>query len=164
MAESSAEPQVGRPGGTIALDVYVLSQRIGALLDAALAPVEITPAEYAVYGQLGQRSLTPKEIAGLLGLKASTLSGYLGAMQRRGHARRVPREGDRRSYQVELTSSGRDCLEKSRPLFRRALGSVVHHLDRDVEEVRRTLAEIDAAVSKALADTEPGSPDHRPHA
>lgn len=54
--------QVGAPDGNLVLDLFVLHQRIGALLDDALAGTGVRPAEYAVYSQLGIDAMTPREL------------------------------------------------------------------------------------------------------
>jgi DNA-binding MarR family transcriptional regulator len=147
--------QVGQRGGNVVLDVYVLNQRVGALLDAVLREQGVTPAEYAVYSQLGIAASTPSELTARLGVKASTLSGTLAVLHGRGHTRKVTDPADRRSYRLELTDSGRATLEACRPLFRRALRRVNRQLAEttgtDVDSIRRLLAGIDAALARAQA-------------
>lgn len=150
MVEIGTQRQVGRSGGNILLDLYVLDQRIGELLESVLAGRGVTPPEYAVYSQLGFAALTPSELSERLGVKASTLSGHLATLRRRGHTRRVTDTADRRSHRVELTTTGRDCLEDCRPRFREALDRLSAHLDLDHSEVRRMLAAIDTAAYRAV--------------
>ena len=143
--------QIGRRGGNVILDVYVLDQRVGDLLEAALTGTGVSPAEYAVYSQLRGGALTPSEIGERLGLPRSTLSGYLAAMRRRGHTTRTGHETDGRSYRVALTREGRACLESCRPRFRRALDALNRQLEIDPARVREVLAAVDRAAENAEA-------------
>ena len=143
----STSRQVGQPGGNVVLDVFVLNQRIGTLLESALAGHGITPSEYAVYSQLDVAPMTPSELSRRLGVKASTLSGHLNALQRRGHTDRVVDPNDRRSYRLELTTEGRQLLKQCQPLFRRAVQRLNRRLDLDVADVRAVLAAIDEAAA-----------------
>lgn len=155
MGQIDTQRQVGAPGGNIVLDLYVLNQRIGELLESVLAHRGVTPAEYAVYSQLGISALTPSELNRRLGLKASTLSGHLAALRRRGHTRQITDAADRRSYRVELTPAGHQCLQTCRPLFRDALDRLHGNLELDLADVRRMLAAIDSAAQQAVTEPDP---------
>ena len=50
---TTPQRQVGAPDGNLVLDLFVLQQRIGELMELALAGTGVRPAEYAVYSQLG---------------------------------------------------------------------------------------------------------------
>ena len=86
--------QVGASDGNVLLDLFVLQQRIGELMEVALAGTGVRPAEYAVYSQLGIAAMTPRELGARLGVTPSTLTGHLTALERRGHARRTPNPDD----------------------------------------------------------------------
>ena len=144
-----ARRQVGVPQGNLVLDSFVLTQRIGALLEAALVGTGVTPSEYAVYSQLGPGPLTPSDICEMLGLPRSTLSGYLATMRRRGHTTQVPDRADGRSYYVGLSEAGRECLEVCRPRFRRALRRLMANLEVDADGARSVMAAIDRAAESA---------------
>ncbi|WP_164775212.1 MarR family winged helix-turn-helix transcriptional regulator [Nocardioides pantholopis] len=145
---------VDRPGSNVALDLFVLDQHLGALLDTALAPAGLTATLYAVYSQLGRGPLTPGQLSEDLGVRPTTLSGYLKAMERDGHATRTRNARDGRSRLVELTDAGHAKVEECRPLFR----STVRRLDRaigsaaDVAAARAILARLDDAIIGTLAD------------
>jgi len=93
--------------------------------------------------------MTPSELSKRLGVKASTLSGHLNALQRRGHTERVVDPNDRRSYRLELTPEGRQLLKQCQPLFRRAVQRLNRRLDLDLDvaDVRTVLAAIDEAAA-----------------
>lgn len=72
-----------------------------------LAQFNITPGQYGVLGCLWENgSCTPKEIAQILHLENSTISGVLDRMQKRGLIDRVVDPNDRRSVQVVTTVEG----------------------------------------------------------
>jgi len=54
-------------------DVFVLNQRLRALLGRALSTCELTPDEYAVYSVLFEHgSLTPTQMARLMAMPVTT--------------------------------------------------------------------------------------------
>jgi DNA-binding MarR family transcriptional regulator len=142
---------VDQPGGNVALDLFVLDQHLGTVLDGALAAVGVTASLYAVYSQLAQGALTPGQLCERLGIRPTTLSGYLATMRRSGHVTRVRNERDGRSWVLELTGAGRAKVEECRPVMRRVLGAIEGGLGSadDVRAVRDTLARLDRAVVAA---------------
>jgi DNA-binding MarR family transcriptional regulator len=142
--------QLAVADGNLVLDLYVLQQRVGEFMEVALAGTEVRPAEYAVYSQLGSEPMTPREISLRLGVTASTLSGILAAIERRGDIERSPHPTDGRSYRVELTTAGRARLRRCRTAFRRAIRTLDDALPRPAEELRAGLLEIDEATSEAI--------------
>jgi DNA-binding MarR family transcriptional regulator len=152
-ARPSARFVVDQAGGHIALDLFVLQQHLGMVLDSALAATGVTASAYAVYGQLAQGAVTPGRLSETLGIRPTTLSGYLATMERSGHVTRVRNERDGRSWVLELTEPGRAKAEECRQV----VGQVVRSLNagigtaEDVREVREMLARLDRAVVAAFA-------------
>jgi DNA-binding MarR family transcriptional regulator len=145
-------PDEARPERRISLsfDVFAVSQRLGAYLDAALAGTGIRPAEYAVYSlmlEAGPR--TPSELAAMLGTPPSTLSTYLTAMLARGDAHRIPNPADGRSVRVVLTDRGRGVVRRVNPAFTRAHLALDNSLGRPVEDIRAVLFELSEAIERA---------------
>ena len=74
---------------------------------ARLSDFGITPGQYGVLSCLWQNeTATPKEIAQILCLENSTVSGVLDRMQKRGLIDRVLDPNDRRSIRVVATDEG----------------------------------------------------------
>lgn len=142
--------QVGAPDGNVVLDLFVLHQRIGELMERALEGTGVRPAEYAIYSQLAIAPMSPKELRARLGVTPSTLTGHLEAIARRGHATREKDLHDGRSYRVELTGDGRQAYEACRTGFRRMLGQLRDALPVDEAEVRLTLAIVDETAAGLL--------------
>ena len=143
--------QIGASDGTLLLDLLVMERAVGDLLDAALGETGVRPVEYAVYSQLGKGPLTPRELSTLLGLRPSTLTGVLRAIEQRGDTRRAVDPDDRRSYRLTLTAAGRRRLERARSRFRVALDLLHAELPDDPGQARAMLARIDAAMTRATA-------------
>lgn len=158
MSDSDARRQVGAEDGNLVLDLFVLEQRIGALLEVALGPTGVRPAEYAVYSQLRHGPMSPSLLCARLGVTRSTMTGHLAALHRRGDTTREPDPADGRSYRVALTESGRARLEECRPRFRAALRRLEANLQVEAHEARRLLALIDRAADLAIQDLDAPSP------
>ena len=155
MTARPARYVVEQPGGNVALDLFVLDQHLGAVLDAALAPTGVTASAYAVYSQLAQGPMTPGRLSETLGLRPTTLSGHLATMQRSGHVTRVRNEHDGRSWLLELTESGRAKAEECRHVMGRLVRSINAGLGSadEVRRVRELLARVDHAVLAAGDDS-----------
>jgi DNA-binding MarR family transcriptional regulator len=151
----TSERQLAVPEGNLILDLFVLHQRVGELMDVALAGTGVRPSEFAVYSQLGPRAMTPRELSSRLGLTASTLSGLLAAIERRGDVCRRDNPDDGRSYRVELTEPGRVRLRECRTAFRRALRRLDRELTRPADELRAGLLEIDTAAAATISALRP---------
>ncbi|BDE86643.1 MAG: MarR family transcriptional regulator [Clostridiales bacterium] len=77
------------------------------LLSSKLAPYGITPGQYGVLNCLWRKeAVNPKEMAQILGLETSTISGVLDRMQKKGLIDRVVDPNDRRCVQVVITPMG----------------------------------------------------------
>ncbi|MCB5726992.1 MarR family transcriptional regulator [Megasphaera elsdenii] len=67
----------------------------------------ITPGQYGVLACLWKdETLTPKEIANILRVENSTISGVLDRMQKRGLIDRILDPNNRRSIRVKPTAAG----------------------------------------------------------
>jgi DNA-binding MarR family transcriptional regulator len=140
--------QVGAPDGNLVLDLFVLHQRIGELMEATLAGTQVRPAEYAVYSQLGLTPLTPGEIRDRLGVTASTLTGHLTTLRQRGHTRTTANPADGRSHRVELTETGEATLRECQSRFRHMLAALERSLGPDVDVARALLTRIDHTAAE----------------
>lgn len=73
----------------------------------SLSHFGITPGQYGVLACLWKNdTLTPKEIATILRVENSTISGVLDRMQKRGLIDRVLNPDNRRSIRVKATKEG----------------------------------------------------------
>jgi DNA-binding MarR family transcriptional regulator len=149
--ESARRFVVDQRGGNVALDLFVVDQHLGSLVDATLAEAGLTGSLYAVYSQLAQGPRTPRQVSETLGVRPTTLSGYLATMAGWGHVSRSRNEHDGRSSVLTLTEAGHAKVRECRPLMRRALTALNAEIGSadDVQAARALIARIDAAIQVA---------------
>jgi DNA-binding MarR family transcriptional regulator len=148
---------VDQRGGNIALDLFVVDQHLGSLVDATLAPAGITANLYAVYSQLAQGARTPGQLGETLGVRPTTLSGHLATMAGWGHVTRSRNERDGRSSVLTLTEAGHAKVRECRPLMQKALKTLNAQLGSadDVRAARALMARIDDAIQVAHSNIRP---------
>jgi DNA-binding MarR family transcriptional regulator len=147
MEQSGADRQI-----SLLFDVFVVNQRLRALLAQALTDEALRPDEYAVYSVLYEHgTLTPTEMATALGMPVTTTLDYLRAMDRRGHTKRTRNPADGRSYRVSLTMDGLAAHQRTHAAWEVAVQRLEGALGRPVREVRAALHALDDAASAALA-------------
>ena len=149
--ESTRRFVVDQRGGNVALDLFVVDQHLGSLLDATLAGAGLTASLYAVYSQLAQGPSTPGQLSETLGVRPTTLSGYLATMAGWGHVSRSRNEHDGRSSVLALTEAGHAKVLECRPLMQRAVTTLNAEIGsaEDVQAARALIARIDAAIKVA---------------
>lgn len=150
-AESTRRFVVDQPGGNLALDLFVVDQHLGSLVDVALAAAGVTASLYAVYSQLAQDPRTPGQLSQTLGVRPTTLSGYLATMAGWGHVSRSRNQRDGRSSVVSLTEAGHAKVRECRPLMQRAMRTLNAELGSadEVRAARALLVRIDDAIQVA---------------
>ena len=133
-------------------DVFVLAQTVKELLDSALADAPLSPEEYAVYSQLrATPGITLTEMARQLSAPLTTASDWVRSMTERGHVARHVQAGDRRSYGIELTASGRLAHARTSRSFEAANSRFVELLPRPEAQLRGYLREATTAAREARA-------------
>jgi DNA-binding MarR family transcriptional regulator len=142
---------VEQQGANLALDLFVVDQHLGSLMDASLAGTGVTGTLFAVYSQLAVGPRTPGQLSEVLGIRPTTLSGYLATMARSGHTARVRNERDGRSSLISLTGAGRAKVRECRPLVRRVIRAIDGAIgsSSEVDQARALLARIDDALQAA---------------
>lgn len=137
--------------------VFALGQQLGTLLQQAMADAPLPPNEFAVYSALRlMQPTTPTQLAGTLGMKATTLSSVLVRMSRSGHLQRRRNPADGRSVLLTLTPSGvrvtEACFaafEVAIEAFRRELAIEERVLLADLEAMSSALARASAELAEA---------------
>ena len=98
-------------------------------LATALAELELPPSELNALANLADgRTRNVRELSRDTGTRATTLTGVLDRLERRGYLTRELAAGDRRSFRVTLTGQGR------------TIAAQVRHAVADLE--RSALAEL----------------------
>ncbi len=108
-------------------------------------------ALFAVYSQLAVGPRTPGQLSEVLGIRPTTLSGYLATMAKSGHTSRARNERDGRSSLISLTAAGQEKVRECRPLVRRVLRAIDTAIGSpsDVDRARLLVARIDGALQDA---------------
>ena len=139
-------------GISLLFDVFVVHQRVRALLARALSDAELRADEYAVYSVLFERgSLTPTQLAASLAMPVTTTLDYLRVMMGRGHLRRAKNPADGRSYTVSLTIEGVSTHRRTNAAWNVAVRRLEGALSMPVPQVRAALQALDDAAGAALA-------------
>ncbi|MFC7549621.1 MarR family winged helix-turn-helix transcriptional regulator [Plantactinospora sp. GCM10030261] len=141
------EHQIG-----VLFDVFALAERVGQLLRLALGPTGLKPVEYGMLSLLTTVGpATPSEISRMTGQPASTMSGYVAALTRRGLIRREPAPGDGRSALLVPTDEGRRLhMAATRPVHQLS-SRLRDELGMPLADTRAALLELAAAVDRTIA-------------
>ena len=137
---------------SLLFDVFVVHQRVRALLARALSESELRADEYAVYSVLFERgSLSPTQLAACLAMPVTTTLDYVRVMMGRGHIRRARNPADGRSYTVSLTMEGLSAHRRTNAAWNVAVRRLEDALGMPVPQVRAALQALDDAAGAALA-------------
>jgi DNA-binding MarR family transcriptional regulator len=133
---------------SLLFDLFALNQDVRRLLGAAMAESPLRPDEYAAYSVVfEEEALTQTAMAARLGLPLTTVAEHVRAMERRGHARRVPNPGDDRSFLLVLTGDGLAAHRDASRCFERVYAAFLGSLAVGEGEARRGLRALrDAAI------------------
>lgn len=119
-----------------------------------LAPFDITPVQYGVLNCIWKENATsPKQIAELLMLENSTVSGVLERMEKKMLLVRTISKEDRRYIQVELTKRGK-MLEKDilqvAETFNQDVFSTISKKESDIlKELLKNLANLNFSSAQS---------------
>jgi MarR family transcriptional regulator, organic hydroperoxide resistance regulator len=92
----------------VLLGLHRATHRSLRALTTAVSELELTGSEINVMANLADgRSRSVRELATQTGTRATTLTGVLDRLERRGHLVRELDPADRRSFRITLTKSGR---------------------------------------------------------
>jgi DNA-binding MarR family transcriptional regulator len=158
-AAMSDPPSTWRPDPerqtSILFDVFVLGQRVRALVGTAMDGAGLRPDEYAVYSVVFEAgSVTLTGLAGKLGMPVTTVADYVRAMLERGHARRHPHPRDGRARLLSLTAGGLRTHRRASAAFERAYRSLTEELTVPEDRARVMLQELAGGAERALRSLE----------
>jgi MarR family transcriptional regulator, lower aerobic nicotinate degradation pathway regulator len=121
-----------------------LSFVIVGMLERRAAADDLSIIQTRLLGVLRDRRPTMNELARLLGLDKSSITGLVDRAERRGLVMRVPSTTDRRAVLVSLTDEGRALVSRASARFE---ADVLTMLDRLPPRDRATLSRL---VSRLL--------------
>lgn len=125
-----------------------LSFVIHGMLEHRAAEHDLSMIQTRLLGVLRDRRPTMNELARLLGLDKSSVTGLVDRAERRGLVMRVPSETDRRAVLVSLTDDGRSLVSQAAVRFE---ADVSELLDRLSPPDRATLSRLISRLLVALA-------------
>jgi DNA-binding MarR family transcriptional regulator len=121
-----------------------LSFLIQGALESRAAARDVSLVQTRLLGVLRDRTPSMNELAKLLGLDKSSITGLIDRAERRGLVVRVPSTADRRAVLVSLTDHGRSLVSEVAANFESDVSALLKHLPA---ADRATLA---ALVSRVL--------------
>jgi MarR family transcriptional regulator, lower aerobic nicotinate degradation pathway regulator len=107
-----APPQLDPVDGLAQLSFVIMG-----LLERRAAEQDLSIAATRLLGVLRDREPTMNELARLLDLDKSSVSGLVDRAERRGLVERAPSAADRRAVRVRLTGEGRSLVSSAAGLF-----------------------------------------------
>lgn len=131
--------------------LFVVGQLVGTLLEREFARFGLSARDFAVLSTIGStEAITPRDLADLLGMPATTLSAVLKRLEDAAHVERHPNPADGRSVLLQLSPGGRARMTESAPALRRVLDAIASNLELPDETVRDALEAYERAARRAL--------------
>jgi DNA-binding MarR family transcriptional regulator len=118
---------VSEPLG-LAAGLVRLSFLVQAIYADACTRLGITPAQAKLMCVISDREMGMAELASILRLEKSSLSGLIDRIEQRGYLHRRPSPADRRSVNVTLTPQGQHLAAEFRGEVSSHLAHTVRHL------------------------------------
>ncbi|GAA4173203.1 MarR family winged helix-turn-helix transcriptional regulator [Gryllotalpicola koreensis] len=112
-----------------------------AVLSAAASERELSLTQFRAIAILRDRTLRMSELAQVLGLEKSTLSGLVVRAEKRGLLQRVPDGDDRRASRVTIAPAGEVLAQQVRASVGDALAPLIDGLDAASQDQLQTLLE-----------------------
>ena len=118
-----------------------------------LERVELRPNLLAILVLIDlHQPVTPTELSYETGVAPTTLRDMVNEMIERGHVRRIENQEDGRSHFLEVTSEGRDFIERADEAIRAAERRIERELRTKLAALREPLAQLRRAARSALAE------------
>jgi DNA-binding MarR family transcriptional regulator len=120
-----------------------LSFLIHAILERRAREHDLSITQVRLLGVLRDRTPTMNELAKLLDLDKSSITGLIDRAQRRGLVSRVPSATDRRAVLVTLTAHGRSLAATGTAQFEADIVRLLNHLPPpDREALSRLISQL----------------------
>ena len=111
------------------------------VLGAAASDHDLSLTQFRAIAILRDRRLRMSELADVLGLERSTLSGLVLRAEKRGLLQRVPDDDDRRAARVTIAPAGEELAQRVRATVVAALAPLIDGLDSAAHSELQTLLE-----------------------
>jgi DNA-binding MarR family transcriptional regulator len=132
MAQRSSRNPVHAPSGELSMvdGLAQLSFVIHGTLERRAGEHDLSMIQIRLLGVLRDRTPTMNQLATLLDLDKSSVTGLVDRAERRGLVERLPSQTDGRAVLVGLTDQGRAQVTKVAALFEADVASIVASLPR----------------------------------
>lgn len=148
----SPEPEVAEFAGQLFFRLWRASNTRTA---EALKTIGLTPALFGLLNVLGARDgAIQSRLSADMGIDPSAMVSLINELEDAGLAERRRRQGDRRAWEVTITTDGRRRLKRARQLAIRVEDEVLGGLTPSEREQLMTL------LRRALVSTPPQPPWH----
>lgn len=97
-------------GNSLAFLLSQIGSRSGELFAERLAPIGISPREFAVLSHVASGARTQQELADLLGIHRNNMVSLIDAMEASGWVRRHRSDTDRRAFEIRPTPAGLEVV------------------------------------------------------
>jgi MarR family transcriptional regulator, lower aerobic nicotinate degradation pathway regulator len=143
-ASATAGEQAAAPRQLSLVDgLAQLSFAVIGLLERHAAEHDLSVIQTRLLGVLRDRKPTMNELARLLGLDKSSVTGLVDRAERRGLVTRVPSTTDRRAVLVGLTDDGRSLVSQAAARFEADVAAMLSPLPaRDRETLSRLISRL----------------------
>ncbi|WP_167568847.1 MarR family winged helix-turn-helix transcriptional regulator [Brevibacillus migulae] len=127
-------------------------RRITQLLNLHLQPHEITTEQFSLLRRLNEQDgISQKELAKRVGKDQTNITRILDQLERKGLAKRMPNQEDRRSFLAYVTDEGRALDDVLVPIEQEVIRQVLADLsDEDVRHVKTLLTRIEQKASSLI--------------
>lgn len=134
-------------------DAVRAAARLAKVAGSALAEADLTLAQYRVLVFLDTGDRPASHVAGLLGVRPSTVTSVVDGLTARGLVRRQADPADRRRVVLSLTAAGRRTLQTGDGVVAGRLDRLLDRLDpAEAETVLAGLELLNQAMEAALAE------------
>jgi DNA-binding MarR family transcriptional regulator len=137
-AEADTRPQLDPVDGLAQLSFVIMG-----LLERRAAEHDLSVPATRLLGVLRDREPTMQQLARLLELDKSSVTGLVDRAERRGLVARVPSPSDKRAVLVRLTDDGRSLVSATAGLFATDVTAMLGHLSgRDRATLSRLVSRL----------------------
>ncbi|MFP5289264.1 MAG: MarR family winged helix-turn-helix transcriptional regulator [Thermoanaerobaculia bacterium] len=134
--------------------LHKASRQISVYLEAHTRELGLSPVESHFLSYLRSYSPAPiGELVRVFGIKQSTFTSLLDRLEKAGLIRRETNPGDRRSFLIHITDSGRELAERLNAFLEVFEGEIRERLgEGDLEGFRAVMAAVEEVTRVRLRD------------
>jgi DNA-binding MarR family transcriptional regulator len=130
----------------------VMAFQVMAVLSKFAAENDLSLTQVRMLGILRDRRLAISELAAVLGLDRSSVSGLVDRTEKRGLLQRLPHPSDGRSVQVTVSPRGARAAAHGADEIAQSMSALTRHLNRvEAQRLTRLLERLRDAMAGSLA-------------